>query len=174
MTETASGYTRALSALNGADVDFVVVGVGGINFYARTPAQAFAALDLGALLAPAAENLERALRVLSGLEYVFEARGEPFVDLDDSLTLTRIVERGASLAAIHADGSQLDLMTSISGFRYADLVADATPFDVAGVEVRVGRLEKLLESKQASGRPKDLEFLRAFEARRGDDSDEDL
>jgi hypothetical protein len=28
----------------------------------------------------------------------------------------------------------------------------------------VGSLEKLLRSKQASGRPKDLAFLRAFEA----------
>ena len=65
-------------------------------------------------------------------------------------------------------------MTSISGFRYSELAADATPFEVAGAEVRVGRLEKLLASKQASGRPKDLEFLRAFEARQADDGEEDL
>ena len=56
-------------------------------------------------------------------------------------------------------------MTSIAGFSYSELSDDATPFQVAEVEVRVGRLEKLLRSKQTSGRPKDLEFLRAFEAR---------
>ena len=31
--------------------------------------------------------------------------------------------------------------------------------------------EKLLQSKQQSGRPKDLEFLRAFEARASEDED---
>lgn len=45
------------------------MGVGGINFYARTPAQAFATLDLDALLPPAVENLERALRALPGIGY---------------------------------------------------------------------------------------------------------
>ena len=80
-----------------------------------------------------------------------------------------MVERGASLSAIHPQLGQIDLMTSIAGFRYSELSSDATPFTVAGTEVRVGRLEKLLRSKRASGRPKDLEFLRAFEARSADD-----
>lgn len=172
MTESASGFAQALSALIEAGVDFVIVGVGGINFYARTPAQAYATLDLDALLPPAAENLARALRVLAELGYVFEAGGEPFVDANDPVTLARIVERGASLAAIHSDGTELDLMTSISGFRFSELAEDATPFEIAGVEVRVGRLEKLLRSKQASGRPKDLEFLRSFEARPADDEED--
>jgi hypothetical protein len=35
-----------------------------------------------------------------------------------------------------------------------------------------GRLEKLLRSKQRSGHPKDLEFLRAFEARGADEPGE--
>ena len=64
MSETASGLARALAALGEAGVEFVVVGVGGINFYARTPADAFATLDVDALLAPAVENLELALRVV--------------------------------------------------------------------------------------------------------------
>jgi hypothetical protein len=38
--------------------------------------------------------------------------------------------------------------------------------------VRVGRLEKLLRSKERSGRPKDLEFLRAFEARAADETED--
>jgi hypothetical protein len=166
-----SGFVRALVALGEAGVEFVVVGVGGINFYARTPAQAFATLDLDALLPPVVENLERALRVLSGIGYAFEAGAEPFVDLDDAVVLAQIVAKGASLCAIHPEAGQLDLMTSIAGFSYTDLAADATRFTVADVEIPVGRLEKLLRSKQASGRPKDREFLRAFEARAADDDE---
>jgi len=169
VSEPASGFARALSALGEAGVDYVVVGVSGINFYARTPAQAFATLDLDALLAPAASNLARALRVLSLLGYAFEAGGEPFVDLDDEPTLARVVATGSSLAAIHPGVGQIDLMTSIAGFAYEELSADAIGFAVAGVEVRVGRLEKLLRSKEASGRPKDEAFLRAFAARTPED-----
>jgi len=169
VSDAASGFVRALVALREGGVEFVLVGVGGINFYTRTPAGAFATLDLDAFLAPEAENLRRALAVLFGLGYTFEAGNEPFVDIDDSVVLGRILERGASLRALHPEAGEIDLLTSISGFGYAELAEDATTFEVAGAEVRVGRLEKLLQSKQASGRPKDLAFLDAFRARALDD-----
>ncbi|TMA30783.1 MAG: hypothetical protein E6J87_17210 [Deltaproteobacteria bacterium] len=79
--------------------------------------------------------------------------------------LARVIANGACLTALHSEEGQIDLMTSIAGFRYADLASDATSFEVAGATVRVGRLEKLLSSKERSGRPKDREFLRAFAAR---------
>ncbi len=67
MSDRASGFQRALVALSEAGARFVIVGVGGINFYARTPAEAYATLDLDALLEPSADNLRIALRVLAGL-----------------------------------------------------------------------------------------------------------
>jgi hypothetical protein len=161
----ASGFARALAALREAGVDFVVVGVGGINFYARTPGEVYATVDLDTLLRPAAENLAAALHALSGLGYEFEAGGEPFLDIDDDEVLAQVVSRGAALTAIHPGEGQIDLMTSMAGFSYEELSADATPFRVWEVEVRVGSLEKLLHSKERSGRPKDVEFLRAFTAR---------
>jgi len=167
----ASGFLRGLRALCGAGVDFVVVGVGGINFYARDAGQAVATLDLDALLAPAARNLGTALRALSEVGYAFEAGDEPFLDIDDETTLRRVVERGAAITAVSDEGGQLDLLTSIAGFAYGELAEDASAFRVSDVEVRVGRLEKLLRSKQLSGRAKDVEFLRAYEAR-GSDEDE--
>ena len=51
----------------------------------------------------------------------------------------------------------------------AGLHAEASA-DVAGSEVRVGRLAKLLRSKQLSGRPKDVAFLRSFAAEYEDES----
>ncbi len=169
MPEPPSGFVGALAALGDAGVEFVLVGVGGINFYARTPAQAFATLDLDALLRPGADNLRAALSALAGLGYSFEAGGEPFVDLDDVGALQTVVRNGATLSALHPEAGQLDLMTAAAGFQYEDLATDAARFRVGGLEVSVGRLEKLLESKRASGRPKDLEFLRAFEARSEED-----
>ena len=170
MSRPASGFLLGLSALAEAGVDFVLVGVGGINFYARNPGQAFAALDLGALLAPTVANLRTALGALRSLGYAFEAGGEPFVDFDDETILRRIVQNGASLSARHGEAGQFDIMLSVSGFSFSELSDDATSFRVVDVDVRVGKLEKLLRSKQSSGRPKDLEFLRMFEAQASEDS----
>ncbi len=172
MSRPASGFLRALSALTEAGVSYVIVGVGGINFYARTPSQAFATLDLDALLEPTVENLRAAVRVLAHLGYEFEAGGEPFLDIDDDGTLGGVVRNGATLSARHEEEGEIDLLLSISGFSYSQLVEDTTSFRVAEVEVQVGSLEKLLRAKEASGRPKDLEFLRAFEARARDEDDE--
>lgn len=170
MPAAPSGYARALSALSDAGVSFVIVGVGGINFYARTPAEAFATLDLDALLEPSAANLGVALRVLHGLGFDFEAAGEPFADWADADVLQRVVERGASLSALHPDVGEIDLMLSIAGISFDALALDAVGFDVAGTRVPVGRLGKLLSAKEAAGRPKDIEFLRAYRARADDEA----
>lgn len=171
MAPVVSGFTRALVALAQAGVRFVVVGVGGVNFYARTPAQAYMTLDLDVLLAPTVENLRRALASLADLGFAFEAGREPFLDREDELVLQRILERGAVLSSISPEGVQLDLMTSISGFDFAALSEDATTFEVAGTPIRVGRLEKLLASKAKSGRKKDRAFLAAFEAGQAEGDD---
>ena len=77
-----------------------------------------------------------------------------------------------ALAAIHEAEGEIDLLLTVSGFGFGELAEDAPRVRVAGAEVRVGRLEKLLRSKEASGRPKDLEFLRAFAARLPDEDGE--
>ncbi len=172
MSEPVSAFEVGLAALATLGVDFVLVGVGGINFYARDPSQAFATLDVDVLLSPQVANLRGALRALAEVGFQFESGGEPFVDIDDDSTLATVIDRGATLCARHPTAAQIDLMLAITGFSYADLAADAVRFQVEGSDVPVGRLGKLLRSKQLSGRPKDLAFLQAFEARAADDDDE--
>ena len=167
----ASGFARALAALNEASVSYVVVGVTGINFYARTPAEAYATLDLDTLLEPHIENLKKALRALTDLGYEIESAGEPFLDTSDESTLQTVIRNGATLSAVHGSDGQVDLLLSISGSSWAEFASDATTFAVAGTEVRVGSLERLLRSKEASGRPKDRAFLQLFAARSVDDED---
>ncbi len=116
-----------------------------------------------------ASGFVRALSALADAGVDFEAGDEPFVDPEDGVILGRIIERGANLTALHGDGSEIDLMTSISGFEYSGLAEDATNFEVAGVSIKVGRLTKLLRSKEVSGRQKDLEFIRIYRATLGED-----
>jgi len=166
---TDSGFLRGLRVLVDAEIEFILVGVAAINFYARDASRAFYTLDADALVAPNISNLRRALQALASAGFALEARGEPFLDLDDEEVLSRILQVGANLIARDDDGTHLDLMLSITGFSYPELEEDARPFEVAGATLWVGRLEKLLRSKELSGRPKDIQFLRQFMAQALDD-----
>lgn len=166
MREDSGGpFDEALAALAVAGVRFVVVGVGGINFYARRPDEAFATQDIDVLLHPSADALRQALKVLSSAGFTFEAGDEPFVDAEVESALAAAVRAGALIRAVHVSGAQLDLMLSIAGFAFAELERDARGFEVAGQRVLVARLEKLLQAKEIADRPKDRAFIEAYRSR---------
>lgn len=160
-----SDFSRTLAALSRSGIRFVVVGVGGINFFAASHGEAFATLDLDLVIEPSVESLRSALATLASEGFAFEAAGEPFVDLDDPLVLSNVLRSGGNVVAISPDEARVDLMLSMKGFDFPGLVADAVPFTVANEKILVGRLEKLLRSKELSDRPKDRAFLEAFRAR---------
>jgi len=165
----ASPFLEALAALARVGSEFVVVGVAGINFYARDASGVVLTADLDLLLPPRVDALRTALAALSRTGFEFEAGGEPFIDVEDDAVLRRMIERGANVTAVTAQGVRIDLMPSLKGYRFDDLAGDAERFRVGDVEIRVGRLEKLLRSKELSDRPKDREFLRLFAARLRDE-----
>lgn len=165
MRQPDSGYLAALAALHRAGVEFILVGVGGINFYARDASESVETKDLDALLAPRVDALRSALAALAGVGFSFEAGREPFLDVTDEAVLRNVLARGATLQARDETGAQLDLMTSGLGLSFDDLASDAVTFRLGEVEVRVGRLERLLRAKELAGRPRDVEFLRLYAAR---------
>ena len=105
MSETDNSFQHALAALAGVRVDFVVIGVGGINFYAREPGEMVLTQDLALLLAPRLENFRAALAALHGAGFAFSAGGEPFVDVADPDSLGNRVRNAASLTAQHPAGA---------------------------------------------------------------------
>lgn len=164
MSRPDSGFLGALVVLARAGVDFVVVGTGGINFYASDASQTVETDDVDVFLRADVGNLGRALESLRAAGYEIEARGEPFLDSDEPI-LRNVIRAGASLRAIDETGARLDLMLSGGGFVFSELAADASIFRLGEVEVRVGNLARLIRSKELAGRPKDIEFLRMFAAR---------
>lgn len=151
--------------LAAAGVDFVLVGVGGINFYALDDGDAVLTRDLDCLIRPSPANLKKALGSLAAAGFRFEANREPFLDFDDEGILASVVRHAAVVTALHGDATRLDLMLGMRGFSYDQVAGDAAVFRVEDQPIRVGRLEKLLRAKELAGRPKDLEFLRMFAAR---------
>lgn len=164
MSAPPSALLDALATLARAGIECVVVGTSGINFYARNASEAVVTEDVDVFLPPRLEVLRSALRVLHAAEFRFAVREEPFLDFDDDATLANLIRAGVAIVA-ERDGSRLDLMLSGSGLDYDDLASDAVSFRLGDFVIRVGRLEKLLRSKERAGRPKDVEFLRLFAAR---------
>lgn len=150
----------------------MVVGVGGINFYARDASEVTATEDLDVVLEPRVDALRAALAVLDGLGFEFSAGSEPFLDVRDDAILGNVVRAGACIRARNASGAALDLMLSGLGLSWTDLNRDAVSFRIGDVQLRVGKLERLLRAKDLAGRPKDIAFLRLFAARLADDERE--
>jgi len=173
VSAVASPLLEALVTLARAGVEFIVVGVSGINFYARESSDAVVTADVDVFLSPRVEALRSALCALHQRGFEFRAGGEPFLDFDDTEILTNLIRSGANVTAENEAGARVDLMISGSGLRYDDLASDAVTFRLGDVDVRVGRLEKLLRSKELAGRPKDVAFLRLFAARLREEARED-
>lgn len=123
--------------------------------------------------APPVEALSSTLGALRRAGFEFWAGSERFLGFDDTEILTNLIRSGANVTAENEAGSRVDLRISGSGLRYDDLAADAVTFRLGDVEVRVGRLEKLLRSKELAGRPKHVAFLCLFTARLREEARED-
>ncbi|MBI3088063.1 MAG: hypothetical protein HYY91_04175 [Candidatus Omnitrophica bacterium] len=152
-------YQAVLRRFNRLGVRYVVVGMAGINYYAANPAETFATLDYDLFLEPTLENVGRAVRGLTTLGFTLgtaEGRLDP-------RRLRIVVRDQRTLVATTPDGLSVELLLRVSGYPFSELAKDARTFSVRGVPVRVGRLAKLLRSKQLAGRPKDRAFLKRYQ-----------
>ena len=155
----ADPYLAVVRAFNRLGVRYVVVGMAGINYYARRPSEAFATMDYDILLEPTLGNAEKALDQVRRL-------GFSLGTTQGALKLTELraaVRERRTVAATTPDGVMVELRLAVSGFTFAELVQDAATVTIRGTPVKVGRLTKLLRSKRTANRPNDRAFLRRYQ-----------
>jgi hypothetical protein len=137
-------------------VEFLVVG----GVAARAHGSARLTNDLDVVYRRTAENLERLVAALR--PYTPHLRGAP-LGLPfrwDAETL----RRGLNFTLTTAFGD-LDLLGEIAGGGgYDSLRADSASIAAFGVEILCLNLERLIETKRAAGRPRDLEAIAELEA----------
>lgn len=153
-------YRVAIQQFNRRGVRYVVVGMSGVNYYARRPSETFATLDYDVFLEPTLKNVGQAIRSLEALDFTIgTATGRLQAEQH-----AQIVRERRTLTATTPEGVAIELLLEVSGFSFSDLARDAATFTVRGVPVKVGRLTKLLRSKKLAGRPKDRAFLQRYQA----------
>ena len=153
-------YRAVIQQLNRHGVRYVVIGMAGINYYADTPAHAFATLDYDLFIEPTLVNVEQAVRCVTRLGFTVGTSAGAL----KAQEITAIVRARRTVVATTPDGVMVELLLAVSGYAFSDLARDAATFTVRGVPVKVGRLTKLLRSKQLAGRAKDRQFLRRYQA----------
>jgi hypothetical protein len=153
-------YRAVIQQFNRYGMRYVVVGMAGINYYARNPAETFTTLDYDILLEPTLKNVEQALRILKRLGFTAGTAAGPW--REDAVK--DMVRDRKTVVATTPDGIMVELLLEVSGYPFSELAKDAVTFMGRGVPVRVGRLTKLLRSKKLAGRAKDRQFLKRYQA----------
>lgn len=153
-------YGAVIQKFNSLGVRYVVVGMAGINFYAKDARETFATLDYDIFLDPTMKNAEKAIQALQGLGFSVGTSQGP---LRPGATGELIRQRRTFIATTPY-GVMVELLLAISGYPFSAMAKDAATFEVGGIPVRVGRLPKLLHSKKLAGRLKDRRFLERYQA----------
>src|SRR6185436_942246 len=147
---SAPEFTEILKVLSRHEVEYILVG----GLAAIVQGAPVFTLDLDIVFLKTAENLPRLLASLQEIDarYVDPA-GRHIVHDADKLASFRMHQLVTSLGP-------LDVMETIGdGMSYADLVNNTQVSEVAGVNVRVLRLETIILSKEQANRDKDRATL---------------
>lgn len=152
-----------LAGMARARVDYLLIGLMGVNHYAETAAGVFHTEDVDVLIPPSPSALRRASAALVAAGYELRSNGEA-VGRIDALLARRIIERRAVISGIHAHGLSVDLVLEARPFSFNQWMQGRRAFRVDRIRVYCGALEMLLAAKAAAARPKDRAFLKIYAA----------
>lgn len=155
----ADPYQKAIDYMNQRGVRYVVVGMAGINYYAENPSETFGTLDYDIFLEPSLTNVKKAVQTMQDLGFTLGIE----TGLLHPGNLKEVVRHRKTITATTPDGLMIELLLQISGYPFSQIARDVATFTVGGIPIRVGKLEKLIESKRLSNRPKDRQFLKRYE-----------
>jgi len=147
------------AALNEAQVRYVVIGVAGANYWARSGQTVFATQDLDVFLPPDAANTLAAWRAAEACGLDLSCGDEPRDRRRDLFLAERIVERRALVRATDGECLDVDFTLVMAGFEFEPVFLSRRSFHVQGTAIPVARLRHIVASKAATGREKDKLFL---------------
>ena len=146
-------------ALKQRDVRYVIIGVGGANYWAHAAGLVFTTQDRDLFLPPDSANLVAAWAACDEVGMELWLLNEPLERPRDQWLADRIVERQALTRATGPRELQVDLTLVMKGFDFETVWKERRPFIIDGAEIPTARLRHIIESKHAAGRDKDKLFL---------------
>jgi hypothetical protein len=160
-------YHLLLRALSRAGVEYLVIGVSGINYFAKDARTLLSTADYDLFLRPTAENVARAWRAFQKNGYTVVIRqGDHTVALRklSARTRDRLLKARKTLVAIGPYQLVAEGLLAVSGFTFEQMQRHAVWMKDRELKFRfqVGSLRDLLESKRVADRAKDRLFLARY------------
>lgn len=152
-------YAEMLGGFNRQGVQYVVVDMSGINYYATSAEDTFLTQDFDVFVKPTIVNIKKAIKITKDLGYNVSAGGK---EVEDS-QIKEIIRLKKTIIATEPQGITFEFILAVSGYVFSQMVCDATIFTVGNIPIKVGKLRKLLLSKKIAGRKKDMQFLKRYE-----------
>lgn len=151
-------FPRLLGALHATGVRFIIVG----GAAAAAHGSARLTLDLDVVYERSPENIERLVSALAPLHPYLRGAPEGLPFVLDAATL----KAGLNFTLV-TDAGWIDLLGEIAGGgRYDQLLPSTMELDLFGCPTRVLDLDRLIDTKRAAGRPRDLEAIAELEVLR--------
>jgi hypothetical protein len=160
-------YHLLLRGLTRAGVEYIVIGVSGINYFAKDARQVLSTADYDLFLRPTLENVARAWKVFRKSGYAVVVRRGDHTRALRRLTPpagARLIKQGRTLVAVGPYQLLVEGLLAVSGFTFDELKRKAVFMRdrKLGFRFLVGSLEDLLESKRIANREKDRLFLARY------------
>jgi hypothetical protein len=152
-------FLRLVRSLARGGVRFVVIGLSGVNFHARSASELFATQDRDLLLPRDPDAALSAWRVSEKLGLELTCGAEPLDRPRDRFLAERVVANRALVRATDHAGLDVDFTFVMAGFDFETVWNERRIFRVDRVEIPVARLAHIVESKRRTGRDKDRLFF---------------
>jgi hypothetical protein len=154
-------YTEIIGKFNRQGIDYIVIGVSGINYYAEDVYNLIMTADFDVFLKPEVENVMKSVKMLKA-EGFDVATKEGVIRRIGKANIEDIVKSGITLTCSNHYGNTVEFCLQVSGFTFEELNRDANIFKAGKVSIRVARLNKLLRMKEIAARDKDILFLEKY------------
>jgi hypothetical protein len=152
-------FERLAESLTSGGVRFVVIGLSGANYYARSGGELFQTQDRDLFLPLDPENELAAWSVCESVGLDLFCGDEPLDRPRDRFVAERVIANRALVRATNGAGLDVDLTLVMAGFDFATVWRTRRIFRVEDVEIPVARLAHIVESKRRAARDKDRLFL---------------
>jgi len=153
-------FERLARLLARANVRFVVIGLSGANYYARSGSTLFLTQDRDLFLPLDPDNTLAAWRACEALGLDLFCGREPLDRPRDRFLSERVIANRALVRATDGAGLDVDFALVMAGFNFEAVWAERRVFRVGAAEIPVARLSHIIASKRRAGRDKDRLFLK--------------
>lgn len=156
---TTNPLQELLRELHQRQVRYVLIGVGGANYFSLHGSAAFKTLDRDLFMPPNPGNLLHAWQAAESLKLELTCSNET-LDYPRDLWLAEQVIRQRALTRTQLEQDLgVDFTLVMAGFEFEQVWNEHRTFTSEGIPVHVARLTHIVTSKALAGRPKDHLFF---------------